>query len=74
MDNIPTLIVYIETPEPHIQVLWGVQYVMPYLICPTPKDDKLLAFSRYIRFRKLPDTMEIPPKWMELNYRGVLDT
>ena len=47
---------------------------MPYLICPTPKYDKLLAFSRYIRFMKLPDTMEITPKWMELNYRGVLDT
>ena len=43
----PPLVVCVETPDPHTRVLWGVEYMMPqFLSSPTPKDGKVIAFTR----------------------------
>ena len=56
--------VCLETPEPHIRVLWGAQCVTPSFAQPTSNDGKVLAFVRDIRLGLLPDMMVVHPEWL----------
>ena len=42
----PPLVVCLETPKPHIRVLWGAQFVTQYFSEPTLEDRKVLAFAK----------------------------
>ena len=55
----PPLMMCIEAPEPHIRVLWGTQFVIPYFAQPTPEYGKVLDFARDIRLGILPDTVVV---------------
>ena len=50
------LLIYLATPELHIQVLWGVKYLAPSFIGTTPEDGKVLAFAQDFRIVNLPTT------------------
>ena len=41
----PTLLVCLNSPEPHIRVLWGGHFVTPSFVEPTPEDGNILAFA-----------------------------
>ena len=45
LEEIPSVLVCLETPEPHIRVLWSIQYVTPSLARLTQKDGRVLAFA-----------------------------
>ena len=60
------LLIFLEIPEPHIPVLWGVQYVTPSFSQATPEDGTVLAFSRDSRLGILPATVEVNPDWLTM--------
>ena len=55
----PYLVVYIETPYPHIRILWGLEYVMTSCMHPTPKDCKVPTFSMAVKQGHLHTTIEV---------------
>ena len=60
------LLIFLEIPEPHIPVLWGIQYVIPSFSQATPEDGTVLAFSRDARLGILPATVEVNPDWLTM--------
>ena len=56
--------VCLESPETHIHVILGAQFVTPSFVQPTPEDEKVLAFTRGIRLGLLPDTVVVQPEWL----------
>ena len=56
----------VERTDPHIRVLWGVEYVMMYLICPTPEDRKVMSFARDVSQGQLPTTVEVNTEWLHV--------
>ena len=46
------LVVCLNSPEPHIQVLWGTRFVTPSFAQPTPEDGKVLVFARDIQLSR----------------------
>ena len=58
----PLLITCVDTPAPHIRVLWGVQYVTPSFAKSTQEDGKVLAFTRDFCLGILP-TGSSPQPW-----------
>ena len=55
------LLICLVTPEPHIRVLWEVQYLIPDFTCTTPEDGEVLAFARYVHLGIIPNNMEVNP-------------
>ena len=58
----PPLLVCLDSPEPHIRVLWGTQFFTPSFARPTPEDGKVLAFARDIWLGQLPGTVVMLPE------------
>ena len=59
LDDYPPFLVYAECPPPHIRVLWGQQFYIPYFENLTPKDSKIIALLRVIRDEKIPTSVEV---------------
>ena len=55
----PPLVIYIDTPTPHIRVIWGAHYVTPSSVLPTPEYGKVLAFARDIHLIQIPTTVAV---------------
>ena len=51
------LLIYLATPELHTQVLWGVKYLAPSFIGPTPEYGEVLSFAQNVHIGKLPMTV-----------------
>ena len=69
----PLLVVYVKTPDLHIKVFWGVEYMMfSFLSRPTPKDGKVLVFTRDLWQGKIPINVEINPGWSKVYTEDVL--
>ena len=62
----PPLLAYVEAPELHICVLWGVEYVMPYFTHATPEDEKVLNFVRNFRKGQLSTTVKVLSEWLDI--------
>ena len=60
LEERPPLLACVEAPELHIRVLWGVEYVMPYLTNATPEDGKVLAFVKELLDRAVPNYSRNP--------------
>ena len=60
----PLLLICLLTPEPHIRVLWGVHYVIPYFTRATSEDAEVLAFSQDFRLGILPTSVEVKVEWL----------
>ena len=41
----PLLLICLSTLEPHIQILWGMHYIIPYFTRATPEYGAVLAFT-----------------------------
>ena len=54
----------LDVPEPHIRVLWGVQYVTPSFARATPEDGKVLAFTQDVHLGMLPVIVRVNHDWM----------
>ena len=62
------LVVCVETPELHIKSSGGVEYIIFSFLCsPTPKDGKVLAFTRDVWQEKLPTTNKVNPEWFQVS-------
>ena len=63
---------YVKTPYLHIRVLWGVEYVMPSFMQPTPEDGKVLALTRDVSQGQPPNTVNFNPNWLKVDAEDVL--
>ena len=53
----PPLVVFLESPESHIHVLWGNQLINLYFAQQTLEDGKVISFAGDIRLGLLPETL-----------------
>ena len=60
----PPLVICVYQPPPHIRVLWGPQFVIPYLYCLTPEDGKVISLYRDIHDAQIPVSVEVPSQWL----------
>ena len=60
----PPLVVFLESQELHIRVLWGAPFMTLSFAQPTPEEGKVLAFARDIRLGLLPAIVVVQPEWL----------
>ena len=67
LEERPPWMVPLKELEPHIQVLWGLQYVTPSYASANTEDGRLIAFVRDTRGGHLPMNTKISLEWIEIN-------
>ena len=61
----PPLVLYLETLDPHIRVLLGLQSFIPSFVYEIQEDKKVVYFSHGICRKHLPNTVVVFQTWLE---------
>ena len=61
----PIFAVYVDTPAPHLNIIWNIKHIKPKILSPTEVDGAVLALTRNVSNKLLPQSCLLEMDWLD---------